>query len=188
MGIQIPVSDLVAIQSKPKQIRNLCILAHVDHGKTTISDSLISSNGIISERIAGKVRYLDSTEEEQLRGITMECSAISLLYTATATTAAAQPPFLINLIDSPGHVDFSADVSTAVRLCDGALVVIDVVEGVQAQTHAVLRQAWQEKVRPCLVLNKMDRLVVELQFSPLEAYQHLCRILEQVRYREEDLS
>lgn len=166
--------ELVELQDKTEGIRNVCIIAHVDHGKTTLSDSLISSNGIISEKLAGKVRYLDSTVEEQSRGITMESSAISLLYENEAEK------HLINLIDSPGHVDFSSDVSTAVRLCDGALLLVDVVEGVCAQTHAVLRQAWKERVQPCLVLNKMDRLIVELKFSPAEAYQHICRIVEQV--------
>ena len=91
------------------------------------------------------MRYLDNTEEEQIRGITMKSSAISLVYQPEATTdGSKQPeaPYLINLVDSPGHVDFSFDVSTAVRLCDGALILIDAVEGVCAQTHAVLRQAW----------------------------------------------
>ncbi|GMF19682.1 unnamed protein product [Phytophthora lilii] len=126
------------------------------------------------------VRYLDNTEEEQVRGITMKSSAISLVY-QPEPVADKQPeaPFLINLVDSPGHVDFSFDVSTAVRLCDGALVLIDAVEGVCAQTHAVIRQAWKEGIRPCLVINKMDRLIFELQFSPMEAYQRLNRILEQ---------
>lgn len=114
----------------------------------------------------------------------MKSSAISLVYQNERTAAASdatedEAPYLINLVDSPGHVDFSFDVSTAVRLCDGALVLIDAVEGVCAQTHAVIRQAWQEGIRPCLVINKMDRLIFELQYSPYEAYQRLNRILEQ---------
>ncbi|CAH0516676.1 unnamed protein product [Peronospora belbahrii] len=132
-------------------------------------------------RTLQNMRYLDNTEEEQIRGITMKSSCISLIY-EPEPVAEKKPdaPYLINLVDSPGHVDFSFDVSTAVRLCDGALVLIDVVEGVCAQTHAVIRQAWKEGIRPCLVLNKMDRLIFELQFSPREAYQRLNRILEQV--------
>ncbi|RHY84940.1 hypothetical protein DYB37_009546 [Aphanomyces astaci] len=139
-----------------------------------------------------QVRFLDNTEEEQTRGITMKSSAISLMYEGPLTPSERKAggldstnddvtvPYLINLVDSPGHVDFSFDVSTAVRLCDGALVLIDVIEGVCAQTHAVLRQvAWQEGIRPCLVLNKIDRLIHELQFTPVEAYQHICRIVEQ---------
>ena len=148
------------------KIRNICILAHVDHGKTTLSDSLVCSNGVISSKLAGKLRYLDSTEEEQRRGITMHSSAISLIFdleknpqqnpnqptgaptsidnhkttpTTQQTNEASQTPqeetkpivdrYLINLVDSPGHLDFSSDVSTAARLCDGALIVIDVLEG-----------------------------------------------------------
>lgn len=88
--------------------------------------------------------------------------------------------YLINLIDSPGHVDFSTEVSTASRLCDGALILVDVVEGVCTQTHSVLRQAWIESVRPVLVFNKIDRLVTELKLTPMEAYVHLNKILEQV--------
>uniref|UniRef100_H2YCF4 Ribosome assembly protein 1 n=1 Tax=Ciona savignyi TaxID=51511 RepID=H2YCF4_CIOSA len=155
-------------------IRNICILAHVDHGKTTLADALIASNGIISKRMAGKLRYMDSRDDEQLRGITMKSSAISLHYLLETKE------YLVNLIDSPGHVDFGSEVCTAVRLCDGAIVVVDVVEGVCPQTHAVLRQAWLEKLSPILVLNKIDRLITELKFTPDEAHLHLQQVLEQV--------
>ncbi|XP_072516959.1 elongation factor-like GTPase 1 isoform X2 [Salminus brasiliensis] len=168
------LEKLIRLQRKTPNIRNICILAHVDHGKTTLADCLVASNGIISTRLAGKMRYLDSREDEQIRGITMKSSAISLHYTA------GDSEYLINLIDSPGHVDFSSEVSTAVRLCDGAIVVVDAVEGVCPQTQAVLRQAWLENIRPVLVVNKIDRLIVELKLSPQEAYTHLQKILEQV--------
>eukprot|EP00730_Choanoeca_flexa_P004343 TRINITY_DN11666_c0_g1_i8.p1 TRINITY_DN11666_c0_g1~~TRINITY_DN11666_c0_g1_i8.p1 ORF type:complete len:1050 (+),score=270.78 TRINITY_DN11666_c0_g1_i8:3-3152(+) len=156
------------------RIRNICILAHVDHGKTTLADSLLASNGIISNRLAGKMRYLDSRDDEQARGITMKSSAVTLLHRRDGA------PHLINVIDSPGHIDFSSEVSSAVRLSDGAIVIVDVVEGVSAQTHAVLRQAWMEHLKPCLVLNKIDRLITEMQMTPEEAYAHMRRILEQV--------
>eukprot|EP00049_Salpingoeca_infusionum_P007105 m.115747 g.115747 ORF g.115747 m.115747 type:complete len:1185 (-) comp13579_c0_seq3:2828-6382(-) len=155
-------------------IRNICILAHVDHGKTTLADALLASNGIISERMSGKMRYLDSRKDEQARGITMKSSAVTLLHKQAPET------FVINLIDSPGHVDFSTEVSAATRLSDGAIVIVDVVEGVSAQTHSVLRQAWAENIQTILVLNKMDRLILELQLTPEEAYQHLQRVLEQI--------
>ncbi|XP_068693562.1 elongation factor-like GTPase 1 isoform X1 [Montipora foliosa] len=173
MKITTP-QHLSELQKNPKNIRNICILAHVDHGKTTIADALVASNGIISQRLAGKLRYMDSREDEQLRGITMKSSAISLLFTKD------EEEYIVNLIDSPGHVDFSSEVSTAVRLCDGAVVVVDVVEGVCPQTHVVLRQAWLENIRPCLVLNKIDRLITELKYSPVEAHFHLQQILEKV--------
>ncbi|XP_075064001.1 elongation factor-like GTPase 1 [Mixophyes fleayi] len=170
----VSLEKIVALQKKPANIRNICILAHVDHGKTTLADCLISSNGIISNRLVGKLRYLDSREDEQIRGITMKSSAISLQYRSD------DEEYLINLIDSPGHVDFSSEVSTAVRLCDGCIIVVDAVEGVCPQTQAVLRQAWLENIRPVLVINKIDRLIVELKFSPQEAYTHLQKLLEQV--------
>uniref|UniRef100_A0A673ZBD3 Elongation factor-like 1 n=1 Tax=Salmo trutta TaxID=8032 RepID=A0A673ZBD3_SALTR len=168
------LDKIKALQKNPANVRNLCILAHVDHGKTTLADSLVASNGIISSRLAGKLRYLDSREDEQIRGITMKSSAISLHY------AAGEKDYLINLIDSPGHVDFSSEVSTAVRLCDGAIVIVDAVEGVCPQTQAVLRQAWLENIRPVLVINKIDRVIMELKLTSQEAYTHLQKILEQV--------
>ncbi|KAI2642822.1 P-loop containing nucleoside triphosphate hydrolase protein [Xylaria nigripes] len=175
---------LASLQSHADDVRNICILAHVDHGKTSLTDALLATNGIISPKLAGKIRYLDSRPDEQIRGITMESSAISLYFSMLRRPAPdAQPipkEYLINLIDSPGHIDFSSEVSTASRLCDGAVVLVDAVEGVCSQTVTVLRQTWTEKLKPLLVINKIDRLVTELKMTPGEAYIHLSKILEQV--------
>ena len=175
---------LIGLQRSPHEIRNICILAHVDHGKTSLTDALIATNGIISSKLAGKIRYLDSRPDEQLRGITMESSAISLYFSmlrrSTPDREPTQKEYLINLIDSPGHIDFSSEVSTASRLCDGALVLVDAVEGVASQTVTVLRQTWIEHLKPLLVINKIDRLITELKMSPGEAYTHLSKLLEQI--------
>ncbi|KAN0079211.1 P-loop containing nucleoside triphosphate hydrolase protein [Elaphomyces granulatus] len=180
----VNVEDLIRLQQKPDDIRNICILAHVDHGKTSLTDSLIATNGIISPKLAGKIRYLDSRPDEQLRGITMESSAISLYFSMLRRPAPdaslETKEYLINLIDSPGHIDFSSEVSTASRLCDGAIVLVDAVEGVCSQTVTVLRQTWVEKLKPLLAINKIDRLVTELKMTPTEAYTHLSKLLEQV--------
>lgn len=161
--------------SNTDNIRNICILAHVDHGKTTIADSLIASNGIISQRMSGKMRYMDSRQEEQERGITMKSSSIALKYCDRKSEN-----YLINIVDTPGHVDFCGEVSAAVRLCDGALIVIDVVEGVCPQTKVALEQAWKEGIEPILVLNKIDRMIVEQKLDKIAAHLRLNQILEQV--------
>ncbi|KAJ7459683.1 P-loop containing nucleoside triphosphate hydrolase protein [Mycena latifolia] len=163
----------------PANVRIITTLGHVDHGKTTLMDALLAANNIISSRMAGKMRYMDSREDEQERGITMESSAVSLRFQVMDKDGKPKV-YVVNMIDTPGHVDFSSEVSTASRLCDGALVLVDAVEGVCTQTIAVLRQAWLDRLRPVLVINKFDRLITELQLAPVEAYHHLARLIEQV--------
>lgn len=174
MTQQLLNKKLDQLQREVETIRNICILAHVDHGKTTLADSLVAANGIISSRMAGKMRYMDSRKDEQERGITMKSSAIALYYPCQ------DKEYIINLMDSPGHVDFSSEVCTAVRLCDGAIVIVDVVEGVQPQTKVVLQQAWEQGIKPILVINKIDRLIVEMKLEPKDAYTHIKLVLEQV--------
>ncbi|CAD6197184.1 unnamed protein product [Caenorhabditis auriculariae] len=160
-----------ALGSKPAEtIRNVCLVAHVDHGKTSFADSLVSVNSIISSRMAGKLRYMDSRPDEQVRGITMKTSGISLLC----------DPLLINLIDSPGHVDFSGEVTSALILSDIALLLIDVIEGICSQTEALIRQLIQNGQSMILIINKIDRLRIELKMSSDEAYLHIVRLIEGV--------
>lgn len=160
------------MEDSARKIRNICILAHVDHGKTTLADHLIAAcgGGVLHPKLAGQLRFMDYLDEEQRRAITMKSSSLGLQY----------KDYSISLIDSPGHMDFCSEVSTAARLSDGALVLVDAVEGVHIQTHAVLRQAWVEKLTPCLVINKLDRLITELKLTPMEAHTRLQRIIYEV--------
>lgn len=172
------IQKIISNQENTEKIRNICILAHIDHGKTTLADQLISSNRIISNHLAGKIRYMDSREDEQDKGITMKSSAISLLHeykNLDGTTTSHS----IYLIDSPGHVDFSIEVSSAARLSDGAIIVVDAVEGVCTQTRTVLFQAFKEGIELILVINKIDKLLI-LKKDPMEFYNQIERIISQV--------
>ncbi|CAO1614935.1 unnamed protein product [Jaminaea pallidilutea] len=164
----------------PPNLLALTLMGHVDHGKSSYADSLLASNGLISQRQAGKVRYLDSREDEQERGITIESSGVRLNFRMKRSSQAEQAEdWTLNLIDTPGHIDFSSEVSTSSRLVDGCLVLVDALEGVCTQTINVLRQAWIDRLKPVLVLNKLDRLAVEVRMSPAEAEAQLQRVIEQ---------
>lgn len=163
-----------------KSIRNIAVIAHVDHGKTTLTDALLARAGVISLSQAGDKRGTDTRKDEQLKGITIKSTAVTLYYELTAPGASEGRPLLVNLIDSPGHVDFSSEVTAALRVADGALVVVDCIEGVCVQTETVLRQALMERIKPVLMINKLDRGVFEKQLGAEELYQSLMRIVENV--------
>jgi elongation factor 2 len=165
-------------------IRNLSVIAHVDHGKSTLTDSLIARAGIISTADAGEKRFMDTREDEQARCITIKSTGVSLYYTMPKEDLPPEKQndngFLINLIDSPGHIDFSAEVTAALRVTDGALVVVDCIEGVCVQTETVLRQALSERIKPVVVINKIDRSLIELNSEPEEMYLTYAKNIDMV--------
>lgn len=236
--VKFTIEQLREIMDFKHNIRSMSVIAHVDHGKSTLTDSLVSKAGIIASSRAGDARFTDTRADEQERGITIKSTGISMFFEyeldeeeqviqdellkAAATTSKkivlkakataadnsddeaedaapaeveeeevpepeplseaelANKSYMINLIDSPGHVDFSSEVTAALRITDGALVVVDTIEGVCVQTETVLRQAISERVRPVLMVNKVDRALLELQLPAEELYQAFARAIESV--------
>lgn len=185
--VNFSIDEVRQCMDRKKNIRNMSVIAHVDHGKSTLTDSLVAKAGIIAASKAGETRATDTRKDEQERCITIKSTAISMYFEMDPKDMAfikqeqeTTPGFLINLIDSPGHVDFSSEVTAALRVTDGALVVVDCVSGVCVQTETVLRQAIAERIRPVLFMNKMDRALLELQLGQEELYQTFQRIVENV--------
>ena len=236
--VKFTIEQLREIMDFKHNIRSMSVIAHVDHGKSTLTDSLVSKAGIIASSRAGDARFTDTRADEQERGITIKSTGISMFFEyeldeeeqviqdellkAAATTSKkivlkakataaensddeaedaapaegeeeevqeleplseaelANKSYMINLIDSPGHVDFSSEVTAALRITDGALVVVDSVSGVSVQTETVLRQSLQERVKPVLMVNKLDRVILELQAQLEDTYQNFIKILENV--------
>ena len=168
------VERINVLMNDTKHIRNIGIVAHIDHGKTTLSDNLLSGAGMLSEELAGKACWTDSDEEEQARGITIDSSNVSMVHEVNGQE------YLINMIDTPGHVDFGGDVTRAMRAVDGAVVVVDAVEGPMPQTETVLRQALKEGVHPVLFINKVDRLINELKVNPQDMMIRLGKVIDKV--------
>jgi elongation factor 2 len=165
------LAQIQELMGKKEIIRNIGIIAHIDHGKTTLADSLLAGAGLISQRMAGTARVLDYLDEEQKRKITIKTANISLLYRTAGN------PYIINLVDTPGHVDFTGKVTRALRVIDGAVVVVDAVEEIMAQTEIVTRQALEERVRPILFINKVDRLITELKLDEEQIQKKLDNII-----------
>ncbi len=162
------------LMTKQANIRNICTSAHIDHGKTTFSDNLLAGAGMMSEELAGKARSLDFHEDEAARGITIDAASVSMVHDVDGEE------FLINLIDTPGHVDFGGDVTRAMRAIDGTIVLVCASEGVMPQTETVLRQALRERVKPVLFINKVDRLIKELQLTPQMMQDRFMKVIAHV--------
>ncbi|MGM0590572.1 MAG: elongation factor EF-2 [Halobacteriota archaeon] len=168
------VQECERLMDKPENIRNIAIAAHIDHGKTTLTDNLLAGAGMISKDLAGQQLAMDTEEDEQERGITIDAANVSMTHEWNDTN------HLINLIDTPGHVDFGGDVTRAMRAVDGALIVVDAVEGTMPQTETVVRQSLREGVKPALFINKVDRLINELQEGPQEMQERLQLVIQDV--------
>lgn len=162
------------LMRNPSHIRNIAIAAHIDHGKTTLTDSLVAGAGMISEELAGQQLFTDFDKQEQERGITIFAANVSMVHDYDGDD------YLINLIDTPGHVDFGGDVTRAMRAVDGAIILSDAVEGVMPQTETVIRQALRERVKPVLFINKVDRLVRELKLTPEKMQERFINIIKHV--------
>jgi len=158
----------------PEKIRNIGVAAHIDHGKTTFSDNLLLGAGMMSEELAGKQLALDFHEDEQERGITIDSANVSMVH------GLGGDEHLINLIDTPGHVDFGGDVTRAMRAVDGAIVLVCAVEGIMPQTETVLKQALRERVKPVLFINKVDRLIKEVKLTPDEMQRRFMKSINDV--------
>ena len=168
------IKKALKIMKQVEQIRNIGTVAHIDHGKTTLSDNLIAGAGMMSEELAGKQLVLDFDEQEQARGITINTAAASMVHEYEGKE------YLINLLDTPGHVDFGGDVTRAMRAVDGVILVVCAVEGIMPQTETVLRQALKERVRPVLFINKVDRLINELKLDGQQMMARFEKIIKEV--------
>ncbi len=166
--------EIIELMKQPQHIRNIAIAAHIDHGKTTLTDNLVAGAGMMSEQLAGQQLFTDFDKQEQERGITIFAANVSMIHEVEGQN------YLVNLIDTPGHVDFGGDVTRAMRAVDGAIILADAVEGVMPQTETVVRQALHERVKPVLFINKVDRLIRELKLTPEKMQERFIQIITNV--------
>jgi elongation factor 2 len=177
MNIQMADNNaqkITRLMHNQERIRNISVAAHIDHGKTTFSDNLLAGAGMISEELAGKQLALDFHEDEATRGITIDSASVSMIHNLGGED------HLINLIDTPGHVDFGGDVTRAMRAVDGCIILTCAVEGVMPQTETVVRQALKELVKPVLFINKVDRLIKEVKLTPDEMQKRFVKTIDHV--------
>ena len=174
--------EIVKLMKKQDHIRNIAIAAHIDHGKTTFSDNLLLGAGMMSEEDAGKSLKLDFHDDESSRGITIDSASVSMIHKVGGQD------YLINLIDTPGHVDFGGDVTRAMRAVDGCIILTCAVEGVMPQTETVVRQALKELVKPVLFINKVDRLIKEVKLTPEAMQEKFVKIINHVNQLIENIA
>ena len=174
--------DITKLMKQQDKIRNIAIAAHIDHGKTTFSDNLLAGAGMLSEELAGRQLALDFHEDEATRGITIDSASVSMIHNIKGED------YLINLIDTPGHVDFGGDVTRAMRAVDGCIILCCAVEGVMPQTETVVRQALKELVKPVLFINKVDRLIKEVKLTPEEMEKKFVGIINHVNELIENIA
>jgi len=165
--------EVLKLMDNLDNIRNIGIIGHVDHGKTTTSDSLLMAAGMLSPKVAGTALALDYVQIEQLRQMTVKAANVSLYHEIE------KKPYVVNLVDTPGHVDFTSHVTRSLRVIDGVIIIVDAVEGVMTQTETVLRQSLEERARPLLYINKIDRLIKELRLTPEEIQRRLLQIIKE---------
>lgn len=173
MASEKMVDKVVRIIKTPVNIRNICTSAHIHHGKTAFTDNLLAAAGMMAEKNAGDLEQGMATwqhADEQERLLTVDAANVSMVHDFSGTE------YLINLIDTPGHVDFSGNVTRAMRAIDGTIVLVCASEGIMPQTETVLRQALKERVKPVLFINKVDRLIKEMNYTPEQMQDRFMKI------------
>src|SRR3989338_2532174 len=173
MATETRLDEFKRLMREQKQIRNICTSAHIHHGKTAFTDNLLAAAGLMAEKNAGSLDAGMETwqhKDEQDRLLTVDAANVSMVHEFEGKE------YLINLIDTPGHIDFSGNVTRAMRAIDGTIVLVCACEGIMPQTETVIKQALRERVKPLLFINKVDRLIKELQFTPEQMQERFMKI------------